>query len=103
MASALLVLSTAVWPQLAAGQPSTKSWTLSTLKAQMVPAIWVLDGNEYVRESPPSGENFLEIQGRLTVPPGALLDPVALPEIRVRTTRSAAIAKPQSAFVVGLR
>lgn len=102
LASAFLILSTVVWPQLAAGQPSTSSWTLTTLKAQMVPAIWVLDGNEYVRESPPQGENFLEIQGRLTVPPGALLDPMALSEIRVRNTRSAAIAKPQSPFVVGL-
>jgi len=102
MASALLVLLTAVWSQLAAGQSSTDSWTLTALKAQMVPAIWVLDGKEYVRQPPPAGENFLEIQGRLTVPPGALLDPVALPEIRVRSTRSAAGAKPQSAFVVGL-
>jgi hypothetical protein len=60
------------------------------------------DDTDFVRRSPPDGEGFLEIQGRLSVQPGARLDPVALPEIRARISGSTPGAKPKSAVAVGV-
>lgn len=97
----LAALAITVWSHSAIGESAIDAWSLTGLKFQSVPSIWILDGTELDRVSPREGEGFLEIQGRLTVRPGARLDPFALPEIRLRTAGSAANVRPQSAFAVG--
>ena len=101
-ALALFGLVVAILPPPAAAQSSPESWSLKGLTAQSVPAIWMRDDTDFVRRSPPDGEGFLEIQGRLSVQPGARLDPVALPEIRARISGSTPGAKPKSAVAVGV-
>ena len=101
-ALALVGLVVAILPPPVAAQSSPESWSLTGLTAQSVPAIWMRDGTDFVRHAPPDGEGFLEIQGRLSVQPGARLDPVALPEIRARISGSTPGAKPKSAVAVGV-
>ncbi len=104
MASSALILagfSIAVWSQLAASQTAVDAWTLERLQVQSVPAIWIDDGSDFVRESPSSGDGFLQVQGRLQVREGARLDPILLAEIRLRTADSAVKARVESAFAVG--
>jgi len=101
-ALALVGLVVAILTPLAAAQSSPETWSLTGLTAQSVPAIWMRDDNDFVRRTPPDGEGFLEIQGRLSVQPGGRLDPVALPEIRARISGSTPGAKPQSAVAVGV-
>lgn len=100
-ALAVIGLVIALLPSFAVAQSLPDSWSLTGLTAQSVPAIWMRDETDFVRRTPPDGEGFLEIQGRLSVQPGARLDPVALPDIRVRISGSAAGAKPRSAVAVG--
>lgn len=82
-------------------QSASEPWSLTALKAQTVPALWMLDGSDFVRYKPTEGEGFLEIQGRLSIAPGTRFDPVPLAEIRVRSAMASAAERPRSAFAVG--
>lgn len=93
-----LLLSLAAVASDAADKTDGGSWSLTELKAQLVPAIWIIDGSEFVRYVPPVGGAFLEIRGRLRVPPGAHLAPVVVGEIRVRR---AARDRPQELVTFG--
>jgi hypothetical protein len=100
-ASVLAGFTIALWAQLSAGQTTVDPWSLEGLQVQSVPAIWIDNGSEFVRESSSASDGYLQLRGRLQVRAGALLDPIAIAEIRLRTADSAAKAKVLSAFAVG--
>lgn len=90
-----------VWSPLVLAQSAGDSWSLTGLTLRSVPVIWMRDGGDFVREIARDGKGFLELQGRLQMPAGARLDPIALAEIRLRPADSTQGASAQSAFAVG--
>lgn len=98
LTSGLAALLIAVGSAHAADGSAIDSWSLTGLKAQIVPAIWIAEGSEFARHVPSDGAGFLEVRGRLRVPPGARFDPVVLAEIRVR---NAAGERPQELVTFG--
>ena len=92
-----------MWSHVAAAQPSSEVWSLTALKAQTVPAVWLLEGSDFVHYKPTDGDGFVEIQGRLGITPGSRFEPVLLSEIRIRSASALAGERARSAFTVGSR
>ena len=93
----LVGLLITVWSPFVSAQSAGDSWSLTELTLRSVPVIWMRDGGDFVREIAPDGKSFIELQGRLQMPAGARLDPIALAEIRLRPADSTQGASAQSA------